>query len=54
MGVSVYPPMLVMEMMPRGSVFKILHLDKSKLDWTLTLKMAIGMFGFVIVLYSFF
>jgi serine/threonine protein kinase len=40
MGVVVYPPMLVMELMPKGSVFKILHVDKTKLDWTLILKMA--------------
>ncbi len=41
LGVCVHPPMLVMELMPRGSVFHILQNKEYELDWTLLIQFAL-------------
>ena len=40
MGACVYPPMLVMELLPRGSVYDILH-SKQTIHWSLVYKFAL-------------
>jgi len=37
MGFSVSPPVLVMEFLGRGSLYQVLHVDKTPFDWTMNL-----------------
>lgn len=41
LGLCVFPPMLIMELMPRGSVHKVIHEDNATLHWTLVLQMVV-------------
>ena len=37
MGICYYPPMLVLELCQRGSLYKVLHVQQINLDWSLLL-----------------
>ena len=41
MGVCVHPPMLVMELLPRGSVHDVIHHKKTELHWSIVFKFAL-------------
>lgn len=40
MGFTIYPPALIYEYMPKGSLYQFLYNDKTDIDWTLIVKLA--------------